>query len=32
MNPTFKQCTILAAVAACSLATHAADWSDTSIG
>ena len=32
MNRTFKQSIVFAAVAACSLATHAADWSDTSIG
>lgn len=29
---TFKQCTALVAIAACTVASHAADWSDTSIG
>jgi hypothetical protein len=31
-HPNFKLSVVFAAVAACSLATHAADWSDTSFG
>lgn len=29
---TLKQCTVLVATAACTVASHAADWSDTYLG
>jgi len=32
MKPTFKRSLAFAAIAACGMAAHAADWSDTSIG